>query len=57
MPHADLKGQSYTSYVVSVDQIEAWTGFDLFANLPGDNSSGIEKSAESNTSWQTFQNF
>ena len=53
MPHSDLKGQSYTSYVVSVDQIESWTGFDLFANLPD----GIEKSAESNTSWTTFQNF
>ena len=57
MPHADLKGQSYTSYVVSVDQIEAWTGFDLFTNLPGDNSSGIEKTAEANTSWTDFQSF
>ena len=49
--------ESFTNYVVSVDQIEAWTGFDLFTNLPGTNSAGIEKAAESNTSWQTFQNF
>ena len=57
LPHQDLKDESYTDYVVSVDQIEAWTGFDLFTNLPGDNSSGIEKTAEANTSWTTFQDF
>lgn len=43
--------------VVSVDQIEAWTGLNLFHNLPGDDSSGMEKTAESNTSWTEFQNF
>ena len=42
---------------MSVDYIEQKTGFDLFANLPGDNSSGIEKAAEANTSWMAFQNF
>lgn len=57
LPHQDLKGQDYQDYAVSVDQIEAWTGFDLFTNLPGDNSSGIEKTAEANTSWTSFQNF
>jgi len=57
LPHGDLKDESYTDYTVSVNQIETWTGFDLFPNLPGDNSSGIEQSAESNTSWSTFQNF
>ena len=57
LPHQDLKGASYTSYTTSIDQIEEWTGFDLFTNLPGDNSSGIEKAAESNTNWTTFQNF
>ena len=59
LPHEDLKGESYSDskYVVSVDQIEAWTGFDLFTNLPGDNTSGIEKTAEANTSWTTFQSF
>lgn len=47
----------FTNYAVSVDQIEAWTGFDLFTNLPGDNNSGIEKAAEANTDWLSFQSF
>ena len=52
--HKDYEsGDSYTNYVVSVDQIESWTGFDLFANLPDD----IEATAETNTSWTTFQSF
>lgn len=46
-------GTSYTNYAVSVDQIETWTGFDLFTNLPD----GIEATAEANTSWSTFQSF
>ena len=54
IPHQDLKGHSYTEYVCSVDQIETWTGFDFFPNLPGDNDSGIEKAAESNSSWSSF---
>lgn len=44
---------SYTNYAVSVDQVEAWTGFDFFANLPD----SIEAPAEGNTNWTTFQNF
>jgi endonuclease G len=44
---------SYTNYAVSVDQIEKWTGFDFFVNLPD----SVEKSAETNTSWSSFQNF
>lgn len=44
---------SYTNYVVSVDQIEAWTGFDFFVNL----SDGVESAAETNASWTSFQNF
>ena len=54
-PHTDLKGESYSDskYVVSVDQIETWTGFDLFSNLP----SSLQTSAETNTSWSTFQSF
>lgn len=44
---------SYTNYAVSVDQVETWTGFDFFANLP-DN---IERAAESNTNWSSFQSF
>ena len=44
---------AYASHTVSVDQVEQWTGFDFFANLPD----GIEASAESNTNWSTFSNF
>ncbi len=41
---------SYTNYAVSVDQIEAWTGFDFFVNLPDT----IEAGAEMNSSWTSF---
>jgi endonuclease G len=44
---------SYTNHTVSVNQIEQWTGLDLFTNLPD----GIEATAESNTSWDTFKKF
>ncbi len=44
---------SYTNYAVSVDQIEAWTGFDFFVNLPD----SVETSAEANSSWTAFQSF
>ena len=57
MPHKDLSGESYTSYACSVGDIESKTGFDLFANLPGDKDSGIEKAAQTNTSWESFQKF
>lgn len=54
-PHEDLLGESYddSKYVVSVSQIESWTGFDLFANLP----STLQSSAEANSSWSNFRNF
>lgn len=51
------KNDDYANYAVSVDKIEEWTGYDLFTNLPGSNSSGIEKTAEANTSWTSFKNF
>ena len=38
-------GTGYTNYAVSVDQIEEWTGFDFFPNLPD----SIEGNAESST--------
>ena len=44
---------SYTNYTTTVDQIEAWTGFDFFANLP-DN---VETTAEGNSTWSTFSAF
>lgn len=57
LPHADLGGTHYHDYAVSVDFIEARTGFDLFVNLPGTNSAGLENAAESNASWSAFQQF
>ena len=42
-----------SSYVKSVNEIEELTGLNFFVNLPD----SIEESAESNTSWSTFQNF
>ena len=53
LPHGDLKGHSYSEYVVSVDQIEQSTGLDLFPNL----SDTIEATAEMNTSWSNFMEF
>lgn len=43
---------TYSTYSVSVDQIEAWTGFDFFPNLPD----AIEVVAEQNNSWSSFNN-
>lgn len=49
--------RSYTDkfmeYAVSVDTIEAWTGFDFFASLSND----IEALAEANSSWESFMQF
>jgi endonuclease G len=50
LPHDDLKERSYDDYVVSVDQIEQWTGLDLFPQLPD----SLENAAESFTSWASF---
>ena len=44
---------TYSNYTVSVDQVEEWTGFDFFANLPD----SVENAAEKNTSWSTFSNY
>ena len=44
---------SYTNHTVTVDQVEAWTGFDYFANLPDD----IEQRVERNASWSSFVEF
>ena len=51
MEHKAYTGDSYVNYTVSVDQIEQWTGFDFFVNLPD----LIESSAESATlSWPDY---
>ena len=44
---------TYSNYTVTVDDIEAWTGFDFFPNLPD----AVEVSAEKNSSWSTFSSF
>lgn len=46
-------GEKFTSHTVSVDQIEAWTGIDFFANLPSD----LQSAAEQNSNWTTFSDF
>ena len=51
--HKEYSGASYASYAVSVNDIERWTGYDLFTNLPDT----LEESAEANASWTTFTGF
>lgn len=51
--HQDYDNSTYSNYSVSVDQIEAWTGYDFFVNLPDT----VEEKAEANSSWSTFQSF
>ena len=53
LPHQQYNSNDYSSYVVSVDQIESWTGFDLFTNLP----TALQSTAEANTNWNTFSDF
>lgn len=43
----------YDKYTATVDQIESWTGFDFFVNLPD----AIEATAEQNSSWDSFRNW
>lgn len=63
LPHQDLGSSkisgspTYADFAVSVDTIEQYTGFNFFPNLPGNDSSGIEATAEANSSWTDFQSF
>lgn len=44
-------GDNFDNYRKSVDQVEEWTGFDFFVNLPDE----IENAAEAkNISWEQF---
>ena len=54
--HADHASGDYVQYAVPISTIEEWTGFDLFCNLPGSNTEGIEAAAQSNGNWYTFKN-
>lgn len=51
--HKEYSNSTYANYAVSVNDIESWTGLDLFTNLPD----SIEETVEDNNNWQTFQNF
>jgi endonuclease G len=53
--HKQYTSQDYSNstYVKSVNQIEEWTGFDFFANLP----ENLQTTAESNTNWSTFKSY
>lgn len=51
--YSAANGEVYANYAVSVDQIEQWTGLDLFVNLPD----ALESVAETNSDWPLFQNF
>ena len=44
---------AYESYATTVDQIEEWTGFDFFANLPAE----LQALCENSSDWTTFKNF
>lgn len=50
LPHKEFKGVTYDAFTVSVDQIEEWTGFDMFPGLPD----SVENRCESNTSLAAF---
>lgn len=51
--HMAYSNNNYSTYAFSVNDIEKWTGLDLFTNLPD----SIEETAEDNGSWTNFQNF
>ncbi|MBO4263552.1 MAG: DNA/RNA non-specific endonuclease [Bacteroidales bacterium] len=51
--HAYSSGYNLDDYSVSVSQIQSWTGFDFFVNLPD----SIEAAAENNADWTAFADF
>ena len=53
LPHKEIKGATYPEFTVSVDQIEAWTGFDMFPSLPD----SVENACEANSSLAAFLAF
>ena len=44
---------SFYDHATTVDEVEAWTGFDFFVNLPD----SMEAEAEKNNSWSAFESF
>lgn len=53
LEHKPYSGESPLSFTTSVDQIEQWTGFDFFTNLP----EIMETAAENNSDWNAFHSF
>ena len=56
LEHRDDLGSgssAYQNYATTVDQIEEWTGFDFFANLPTE----LQALCENKSDWTTFKNF
>lgn len=51
--HKVYSDEDYAAHVMSVNEIEAKIGFDLFTNLPA----SIQEDVEGNTSWTVFQNY
>ena len=51
----DLRSSTtaYQAYTTTVDQIEAWTGFNFFANLP----EALQNACENSSDWTAFKNF
>ena len=51
----DLRSSTtaYQAYSTTVDQIEAWTGFNFFANLP----EALQNACENSSDWTAFKNF
>ena len=47
-----LQHKTYDDFATTVDQIEAWTGFDFFVNI-GD----LQTSAEANADWNAFNSY
>lgn len=44
---------AYQDYATTVDQIEQWTGFDFFANLPPE----LQAACENKSDWNAFKNY
>ncbi len=52
-PYGLTKGPDFTTFIMSVNDIEKKTGFNLFANLPDE----YEDTVEENTNWTAFESF
>lgn len=49
----DTSERDFTKHACSVSQIETWTGFNFFVNLP----ESLKSEAKSNTDWDSFRTF